>query len=130
MINFYLKQTGILPGISFDRASGKLEINGQSCPTNADVFYYPVLKWLDDYIAYPCETTILTCFLSYFNTMSAKAILMILKKLEELSKSGKDVKIRWFHYEDDIDLMEAGLDFEMIVDVDFEIVSVDVKEQE
>jgi hypothetical protein len=124
MNNLYLKQKGVLPGIFFNRESGKLEITGQCSPVNANLFFEPMMNWLDEYIKYPCETTELDIFLSYFNTMSAKNILQIMKKLEELSQSGKKVKIRWLHVEGDIDLMEAGIDFELIIDAPFEIVAV------
>ena len=124
MSDLYLKRTKVLPEIFFNRGSGKLEIKGQSCPPNPDSFYEPVLKWIDNYMEYPCEETTIEFYLSYFNTISAKIILLILNKMQKLSESGNTVLVRWMYDKNDDDLEEAGLDFEMIVNVPFEMVEV------
>ena len=114
----------LLPGILLDRKSGKFEIFGKSCPEDAVKFYDPVSKWFDEYIANPLKKTVLDLKLSYFNTVSAKSLLGIMTKMEKLSLKGHDVKIRWFYSEEDNDSEEAGEEFESILDVNFELISV------
>lgn len=118
------KSKNLLPGILLDKESGKFQIIGKSCPVDAFEFYSPVFEWIDEYIASPLKRTILDLKLSYFNTVSAKFILRIMSKMENLSKSGHDVKIRWFFTEGDEDLEEAGEEFESIIDVKFELISL------
>ena len=118
------KSKGLLPGVLLDRKSGKFEIFGKSCPEDAGKFYDPVYRWFDDYIANPLKKTVLDLKLSYFNTVSAKSLLSIMTKMEKLSHTGHDVKIRWFYREDDEDSEEAGEEFENIIDVKFEMISV------
>ena len=130
MNKFYHKPKNVLPGVFLDHETGKLKIYGQSCTVNADEFYAPILEWFDNYLEYPHKSTVLDISLSYFNTVSAKFIMIILKKMETLSKKGKKVKIRWFYQKLDEDLQEAGEDFETIIDVEFEFVIIGNKDDE
>ena len=118
------KSKDMLPGILLDKESGKFQIYGKSCPVDAFEFYDPVFKWFDEYITNPLKNTILDLNLTYFNTVSAKFLLRIMSKMEDLSDLGHDVKIRWFYNEEDEDLEEAGEEFESILDVNFELIPV------
>lgn len=113
---------GYLPGIILDKESGKFEISGKTCPEDAVEFYNPVFNWLDEYSANPLKETIFDFRLTYFNTVSSKIIMMIMLRLEEITETGHDLKIRWFYPEDDEDLEEAGEDFESMLEVEFELV--------
>lgn len=115
------------PGILLDRESGKFQIFGTSCPEDAVEFYDPIFEWFDEYSENPLKTTELEFKMNYFNSVSAKIILMIMIKMENLSDSGYDVKIKWFHNGDEDDLEEAGGEFEDIVDVKFEMISLKSK---
>ena len=128
MKKLFLEPKETLPGILLERESGKLKIYGKSCPNNPFEFYTPIFEWIDSYMKNPSEKTILEFYLSYFNTASAKIILDIMKKMENLSISGKEVTIRWVYNENDENLLEAGEDFEKIVDVKFEFAAIQNKE--
>ena len=130
MNKFYHKPKKVLPGVFLDHETGKLKIYGQSCPINADEFYAPIMEWFDNYLENPQKSTVLEISLSYFNTVSAKIIMIILKKMETLSEKGKKVKIRWFYHKHDEDLQDAGEDFETIIDVEFEFVIIGNKDEE
>ena len=130
MKKLFLEPKDTLPGILLERESGKLKIYGKSCPDNPFEFYAPIFEWIKGYMENPSKKTILELYLSYFNTASAKIILTIMKKMENLSKSGKKVTIRWVYNENDEILLEAGEDFERIVDVKFEFTAIQNKEDE
>jgi len=121
---------GYLPGIILDRDSGKFEISGKTCPEDAIEFYDPVFDWLDEYSANPLSQTIFDFRLTYFNTVSSKILMMIMLRLEEISESGNEVKIRWFYPEDDEDLEEAGEDYENMLEIDFELVAYDEDDED
>ena len=118
------KSEKLLPGILLDRESGKFKIFGKSCPVDAFEFYDPIFIWLDEYLLNPLKSTVLDLKLTYFNTVSAKFLLRIMTKMEKLSGLGNDVKIRWFYNEGDDEMEEAGEEFENILKVKFELISI------
>ena len=61
--------------------------------------------------------------LEYFNTSSSKCILDVFKKLESLA--GTEVSVKWYYEEDDEDMLEAGEDYEAIIDLPFEMIEVE-----
>ena len=61
--------------------------------------------------------------MEYFNTSSSKCILDVFKKLESIADS--EVSIKWFYEEDDEDMLEAGEDYEAIIDLKFEMIEVE-----
>ncbi len=110
------------PHITFDAASGSLEIKGKSIPENSIEFYKPVYDWLDAYTSQPKDQTLLTVQLEYFNTSSSKCLLDLFRKLENIHNSGKGkVNVKWLYEEDDEDIMEAGDDYQTIVKLPFSI---------
>lgn len=119
------KPEGYLPGIILDRNSGKFEISGKTCPEDAIEFYDPVFEWLDEYANDPIDETVFNFRLTYFNTVSSKIIMMIMFRLEELSEDGHNVKVKWFYPEDDEDIEEAGVDYDGMLEVDFEMIAYD-----
>ena len=62
--------------------------------------------------------------LEYFNTSSSKCLLDLFKKLENMSKAGREVVIEWHYEEDDEDMSEAGEDYQAIINVPFKMVMV------
>lgn len=114
------------PTINFNPDSGTLEIQGRSIPENAVDFYKPVVDWLEEYGNAPVDNTTMNIQLEYFNTSSSKCILDVLKKLEAINnQSSGAVKVRWHYEEDDEDMLEAGEDYEAIIDVSFEMIEVE-----
>jgi hypothetical protein len=109
------------PAIHLIGGTGNLEISGRSIPENSVEFYAKVLAWLDLYSDTPAGKTIMDVKLEYFNTSSSKCLLDVFKKLENLQKKGSDVHVRWFYEEDDEDMLEAGEDYDSIIDLKFEM---------
>ncbi|HET6226696.1 MAG TPA: DUF1987 domain-containing protein [Bacteroidia bacterium] len=112
------------PTITFDINKGFLEIRGRSIPENSIEFYKPLVDWLEKYASKPQNTTNVNIQLEYFNTSSSKCILDVFKKLEAINKSGSQVVINWFYEEDDEDMLEAGEDYQAIINVPFKMVQV------
>lgn len=111
------------PKVDFNPKEGRLEISGRSLPENAEMFYQPLIEWVESYISYAQQATVLKIELEYFNSSSVKQILAILIKLEELEKKGKDVLVIWSYNEDD-ELMEMkGRELESIVELPFALES-------
>ncbi len=63
--------------------------------------------------------------LEYFNTSSSKCILDVFKRLETIYKARNEVIINWFYEEDDEDMLEAGEDYESIINIPFKMVELE-----
>lgn len=114
------------PTIKFDSEQGFLEIKGRSIPENSIEFYKPLVDWLDKYATKPKPATSVNIALEYFNTSSSKCILDVFKKLESIHKSGgSQVTINWHYEEDDEDMLEAGEDYQAIINVPFKMVEIE-----
>ena len=75
MEKFSIDGTPKTPSISFDLASGVLEIKGRSIPENSIEFYKPLVDSLEKYAGSPKSATNVNIQLEYFNTSSSKCIL-------------------------------------------------------
>ena len=110
------------PEVDFN-SSGELLLKGRSIPENSIEFYKPLIEWLETYAESPSSTTVLSVQLEYFNTSSSKCILDVFKKLEAVSES--EISIKWHYEEDDEDMLEAGEDYDAIIDLPFEMIEVE-----
>jgi len=110
------------PTIEFN-GSGELLLKGRSIPENSIEFYKPILDWIENYGDSPQDKTVVNVQLEYFNTSSSKCILDVFKKLETLS--GTSIEINWYYEEDDEDMLEAGEDYQAIIDIPFKMIEVE-----
>ena len=122
MEDLNLEGTAKTPTVDF-KSNGELLIKGRSIPENSIEFYKPIIDWLSDYGNSPQSDTAVNIQLEYFNTSSSKCILDVFKKLESLPDTS--VKVKWYYEEDDEDMLEAGEDYEAIIDLPFEMVEVE-----
>lgn len=121
---FSIEGTPKTPTVSFDTNKGFLEIKGRSIPENSIEFYKPLVDLLEKYAGQPQSDTNVNIQLEYFNTSSSKCILDVFKKLEGINKNGSKVIINWYYEEDDEDMLEAGEDYQAIINVPFKMVQV------
>ncbi|MFT7613869.1 MAG: hypothetical protein ACI9J3_002849 [Parvicellaceae bacterium] len=114
------------PFVNFDPVEGLLELKGRSIPENSIEFYKPLFDWIDDYGNDPQAATKVNIVLEYFNTSSSKCILDFFKKLETLNNGGRtSVSINWHYEEDDEDMLEAGEDYQAIIDLPVKMIEVE-----
>lgn len=113
------------PTINFDPEKGFLEIKGRSIPENSIEFYKPLIDWLESYSGSPKSNTAVNIQLEYFNTSSSKCILDLFKKLESIHTKGNQITINWYYEEDDEDMLEAGEDYQAIINVPFQMIQLE-----
>ncbi len=113
------------PTIRFDVNNGEMLIKGRSIPENSIEFYKPLTEALETYSESPKPETKVNIQLEYFNTSSSKCILDVFKKLEKINSGGSSVVINWHYEEDDEDMLEAGEDYEAIINVPFKMIEVE-----
>ncbi len=80
---------------------------------------------LEKYAGKPQSATSVVIQLEYFNTSSSKCILDVFKKLEAIHKGGSAVTINWHYEEDDEDMLEAGEDYQAIINVPFKMIQME-----
>ena len=123
--NLMIEGSSKTPDVKFMSNPGVLHIAGKSIPENSFGFYQPLYAWIDSYVAEPSPTTEIKISLEYFNTSSSKCLLDIFRKFEAVNKSGKSkVTVSWYYEADDEDMMEAGQDYDALVDLAFTIIKI------
>lgn len=120
-----LEGTPKTPSVNFDDATGMLELKGRSIPENSIEFYKPFIDWIDKYARDPRPKTILSIQLEYFNTSSSKCILDLFKKLELIRTTGNEVVVHWHYEQDDEDMLEAGEDYQAIINIPFKMIQIE-----
>lgn len=103
------------PSVTFDPIAGFYEISGESRPENASAFYDQVLVWLDGFMREQKDNPVkkeitLSLKLEYFNSSSAKFIMIIAQKLNEFMANGIAASVNWYYDEDDDGMKETGED--------------------
>ena len=122
MDNLTIEGSAKTPTVEF-KSSGELLIKGRSIPENSIEFYKPLIDWIGEYGGNAQSQTVVNIQLEYFNTSSSKCILDVFKKLETLGVS--DITVNWYYEEDDEDMLEAGEDYQAIIDLPFKMIEVE-----
>ncbi len=122
MDNIVLQPSPKTPSVNFDGAAGILELKGRSIPENSLEFYRPLIEWVEKYATVSKPETNVHIQLEYFNTSSSKCLLDLFKRLETISNK---VVINWYYEQDDEDMLEAGEDYEAIINVPFKMIEVE-----
>ncbi|MDA9312257.1 DUF1987 domain-containing protein [Vicingaceae bacterium] len=125
MENLVLEGSPKTPTIKFNPEEGKLLIQGRSIPENSIDFYKPLVDILEEYAGNVKAATRVDIVLEYFNTSSSKCILDVFKKLEKINEAGGGVAINWHYEEDDEDMLEAGEDYQAIINIPFKMVEIE-----
>ena len=122
MEDIQIEGTPKTPSVELNTARGSLEIKGRSIPENSIEFYKPLIEWIESYAKAPQENTIVNIQLEYFNTSSSKCILDLFKRLEVIKK---EITINWYYEEDDEDMLEAGEDYDAIINIPFKMIEIE-----
>jgi hypothetical protein len=112
------------PSVKTDSNQGLLEITGRSNPENTIEVFKPIVNWVEEYVQNPVEKTTVNIQLEHFNTSSSKSLIGILKRLEALQKEGREIIINWHYDVDDEDILEAGENFESVIEIPFNMIPV------
>ncbi len=108
-----IEATSRTPAVAFDFASNHLKIAGESYPEDVTEFYGPVFIALDTYLGILSDRG--SCRfdfeLIYLNSSSAKAIMMLMDKLDAAAKKGAAVDVYWYYDNEDDTMQELGEEF-------------------
>ncbi|HZP10023.1 DUF1987 domain-containing protein [Methyloceanibacter sp.] len=107
-----IEATSRTPAVAFDFAANHLRIKGESYPEDVTEFYGPVFTALDGYLEKLGAGSCRFDFeLIYLNSSSAKAIMMLMDKLEAAAKKGASIDVYWYYDKEDDTMQELGEEF-------------------
>lgn len=110
--NLVIPATSRTPEVTFDFEQHHLKLIGESYPEDVTEFYNPVFNALDQYLAaLGSGQTRFDFELIYLNSSSAKAIMMLMDKLDQAAANGAKVDVFWFYDGEDDNMQELGEEF-------------------
>jgi len=108
-----IEATSRTPAVVFDFVQNRLKIAGESYPEDVTEFYGPVFTALDGYLGELGGGTCRFDFeLIYLNSSSAKAVMMLMDKLEAAAAKGASVDVYWYYDKEDGTMQKFGEDLE------------------
>ena len=125
--------TNTSPKVIFDPLNNIFEISGDSRPENVQKFYEPLLTWLSSFTGEALEQMgregkyppmQIKINLEYFNSSSAKYIMLLFQKFKILHKAHLDLKILWYYKEFDHDQKAAGAEFAKLFNLNINFVQI------
>ena len=119
MIFFEKKPTQWTPYILFDPGHGLLKIKGSSSFIDSVEFYKPVIEGLKNE-AMQSRRLLVELKLESLSPPTVKSLFHIFKKIRELKDNGFSIKVTWYIESEDDDILETGLDFRELTEIDFE----------
>jgi len=113
MRNLSIPASARTPAIEFDFGKNHLKLSGESYPEDVTEFYKPLFSTLDAYLAElgPGRSCRFDFELVYINSSSAKAVMMLMDKLDAAASNGTTVDVYWFYDEEDDSMQELGAEF-------------------
>ncbi len=118
MSDFLLNPTRTTPRIELHAKDGKLWLEGECYPENANAFFEPLFAALERFFTENRALEV-NFKLNYFNTSSSKRLLDLLELLEKRVRLGGKVVVIWHYRADDEDILESGREFAEDVKLDF-----------
>lgn len=119
MSTIQFEGTAKTPRVAFHDSPLSMEISGRSIPENSIAFYTPLLDWVDEHLKAGGVVEV-SIRLEYFNTSSSKCLMDLLKRVEQ---SAAEATVLWYYEEDDEDMLEAGEDYDAIIDMPFRLIA-------
>lgn len=125
MEKLFIQSTNSSPEIEFSSESAVFKIIGESCMSDANLFYAPVLDWLK---AYGKEVNSKAKFEFHFSTISQtsmKMLLFVCQEIKSMQIDGHLIEVSWCFSKAESELKEIGQDISYMTELDFSFVVVE-----
>tara|TARA_A200000113_G_scaffold60758_1_gene52053 strand:+ start:30988 stop:31380 length:393 start_codon:yes stop_codon:yes gene_type:complete len=119
---YYIEASKETPLVSLNSEKGVFLIDGECVSETPDEFFNNITNWIENYSKNPYKTTTLTINLRGINISSSKFLLNIIYQLENIQKSGFQVKIRWVYKNGEDGNYELGKDYSEMASVPFDFI--------
>ncbi|MGY8917938.1 MAG: DUF1987 domain-containing protein [Flavobacteriales bacterium] len=121
MENIIITGTNKTPEVTFLANTRSMSLSGRSIPENSIEFYSSLILWADELCSSEGAVEV-NINLEYFNTSSSKCLMDLLKRIES---SDVDACVNCYYEEDDEDMLEAGEDYDAIIEIPFKLIKTD-----
>ena len=124
MRSLFIEKTANSPEVDFNTSNNIFKIEGNSRPENPSEFYEQITGWLENYGKelswknrdFAKDKIIFNIRLYYFNSTSAKHLLLILDQLNNFATDmGVQVDVSWYYDEQDDMMRENGEEYKKII---------------
>jgi hypothetical protein len=107
------------PSVNFNISTGIFSLSGVSRPENADAFYDELIHWIEEHTheISLLENYLLQIDLEYFNSVSCKNLLRLLRQIISINPS--KVTVEWSYDSDDEALKDEGEELSEILKKEF-----------
>jgi hypothetical protein len=122
MENIFIQSTSCSPEVEFSIESNVFRMLGESCMSDANLFYAPVLDWLKIYGKEPNACSKFNFHFAAVSQSSMKMLLFICQEIKSLQIDGCEVQVSWCFSRGNTDLKEIGQDLSYMTELDFDYV--------
>ena len=119
---YYIEASKETPLVSLNLEKGVFLIDGNCISENPDDFFNTISNCIDNYSSKPYKNTTLTINLGEINISSSKFLLNIIYQMENIYKSGFQVKIIWIYKNGEDGNYELGKDYSEMASVPFDFI--------
>lgn len=112
MDNLRIEASDRTPEVDFDFASNAFALRGESYPEDVNVFYGQLIEKLESHTESLSKSELTFTFeLIYFNSSTAKILMIIFDLLDSAAEKGNKVTINWLYEPDDDNMEELGSEY-------------------
>lgn len=101
---------------------GIIKIKGRAIDESRTGLPEHVMNWIDAYLLSPAESTEVIVALEFLNSFNTIVLTSILKKISLLIQQKKNLIIRWYYEEDDVDIQDRGEYISTVIDVPIDFI--------
>ena len=117
----HISPTDITPEVILD-PEGIITIKGRSSALNIVNVPTQIKSWIDAYINYPAESTVVNIAFEYLNSDGTTILASILREISKVILQDKKLIIHWYYEEDDEDMSERGEYISEALNIPFEFI--------
>ena len=103
---------------------GTIKIRGRGLTVNKIDIPDEIIKWIEEYILDPHESTTIDICFEYLNSYSSTILVSIIKKISSVMLKGKKLIINWHYEDDDDDVYERGECISSSISIPFNFIQI------
>ncbi|MDY0099717.1 MAG: SiaC family regulatory phosphoprotein [Bacteroidales bacterium] len=103
---------------------GTIKIKGRGLTVNRVDVPEKIMKWIEEYLLDPAESTCVDICFEYLNSYSSTILVTIIKKISTVLLKGKKLIINWHYEDDDDDVYERGEYISSSISIPFNFIKI------
>ena len=122
-MEYLADEKNTLPYVFLNEKTGEITIKGRSTSTGAEVLFEEIIEYVKKFLSTNFKNMAINVDLEFFNTPTSKKLLELFKLIKNSSNTnGFIMLINWYFEKDDEDMIDAGEDYESILEVPFNLI--------